>query len=463
MSWAYSIPEELFEILQAIRTAGGHGVLVGGWVRDTFLKLPHQDFDVEVYRMDPLTLEYLLKGHGCRVESVGQSFGIFKVRTIKGQEFDFSLPRRENKEGQGHRGFQVQLDPSMTIIDAARRRDFTINSMAYDPLTNQVFDYFNGLSDLHCGFLRATSHHFSEDPLRVLRGMQFAGRFKLISQPWTINMSREMGDEYDTLSPERIWMEWKKWASQSRVPGCGLKFLQDTGWLGRFYPALFQMIGIPQDPVWHPEGDAWNHTQIVVNEAALNATLNGLSESSRLVLVLAALVHDLGKVKTTQFIDGRYRSRGHNTELEAARTFLESIRTPLHIQNAVLALAKNHMIHVNPITKRTVCRLALELGEAGTDIETLVLLIQADVSGRGISAERKECLIKLQTLAAELKLEKKSPQALVLGRHLIEHFGMMPGKNFGPILEDVFQAQLDGVFEDLSGGLEWLKQNNLKH
>lgn len=242
-------------ILAAIQAAGGRPLIVGGAVRDALRGADGKDFDnefdIEVYNLPIDQLSDLLAGFG-RVDAVGRSFGILKLRTPAGQELDISLPRRESKTGAGHRGFLAAPDPTMTPREAAARRDFTWNALAVTP-EGELLDFFDGAADLSAGIIRHTTAAFAEDPLRVLRAMQFAARFDMRLAPETAALCRTLLPEASTLATERIWGEWQKWALKGRKPAAGLRVLAETGWLS-LYPELEELIGCPQDPVWHPEG-----------------------------------------------------------------------------------------------------------------------------------------------------------------------------------------------------------------
>jgi putative nucleotidyltransferase with HDIG domain len=243
--------EQLQPIPDAIQAAGGQPLIVGGAVRDILLGHPPKDLDFEVYQLDVERLAMVLAPFG-RIDAVGRSFGVLKLRTHAGQEFDFALPRRESKVGTGHRGFLAAPDPTMTPQEAAARRDFTINAMALTP-DGQVLDFFGGQEDLRARILRHTTTAFAEDPLRVLRGMQFAARFDMRLAPETAALCRQLLPEAPTLAIERVWAEWWKWATQGARPSAGLRVLEQTGWIS-LYPELAALVGCEQDPVWHPEG-----------------------------------------------------------------------------------------------------------------------------------------------------------------------------------------------------------------
>lgn len=245
----------LQSILEELRRRGHKALVVGGAVRDAVMGIEPKDIDVEVYGPGYDELSELLSGYG-RADVVGKSFGVVKLHTPSGEDYDFSVPRRDSKVGEGHRGIQVEVDHGISPKEAAQRRDFTMNALAYDPLSGELHDYYGGIDDLKNGVLRATSKQFKEDPLRVLRGMQFAARYNLRLDPDTARMASEVADEYHSLSKERVAEEWMKLASKGKYPGKALEFLRDTGWL-KHYPHIEALFGVPQDPEWHPEG--WSH------------------------------------------------------------------------------------------------------------------------------------------------------------------------------------------------------------
>ena len=168
------LPEPALTIARAVRDAGGRALVAGGWVRDRLLGIASADVDIEVYGIEADRLRGLLGSVG-RVDAVGESFTVYKVAGV-----DVALPRRESKVGRGHRGFEVTGDPFMSVEEACRRRDFTVNAILFDPLTDEYFDPFGGRRDLERRVLRMVDERtFPDDSLRVLRALQFAARFSL--------------------------------------------------------------------------------------------------------------------------------------------------------------------------------------------------------------------------------------------------------------------------------------------
>lgn len=439
------------QICQLLRRAGGRPLLVGGCVRDMLLGSTPKDLDIETYGLESQRLIEIL-GQAFTIDLVGQAFGVIKLHHYP---IDVSLPRRESKIGLGHRGFQILSDPWMTPEEAAARRDYTINAIAIDPATEEIIDPFGGQQDLAARILRHTTERFTEDPLRVLRGMQLVSRFLLTPHPDTVALCRQLLPEYPALAQERIWGEWEKWASRGVKPSLGLRFLADTGWLAA-YPELAALQGCPQDPDWHPEGDVWIHTLLATDEAARIAERDGLRGKERAVLILAALCHDLGKPPTTAFVDGHIRSRGHTERTDIVEQFLARLGPPKELIPRVAALMRYHLAHTRfEGSARQVRRLARGLEEAGESIQMLARLVEADASGRpprpkGRPAEMEQML----KLAEQLALAEQGPRPILLGRHLLP-LGIPPGPRMGEILKAAYEAQLDGAFQTVEEGLDW--------
>ncbi|APZ93244.1 CCA tRNA nucleotidyltransferase [Fuerstiella marisgermanici] len=446
----------LSTIVNEIVQSGGRAFEVGGCVRDYILSLPCKDLDIEVFDLDADTLTAILEKFG-RVDQVGASFGVIKLKANDGTEFDFTLPRRESKTGQGHRGFQVDVDHTMTLAEAAARRDYTLNAIYRCASNGEILDPHGGLADLNSKTLKATSPHFAEDPLRVLRGMQFAARFDMSIDSHTASLARSLRAEYSTLARERVWAEWHKWATRGRTPSCGLRLLESTGWL-ELYPELSALIDVPQDPEWHPEGDVWTHTQLVCDAAAAIADREELDEFDRTVLIFSALCHDLGKATTTKFVDGRWRARGHcEAGVPLTRRFLESIGCPESIIVVVEPLVAEHLAHANPAqSPKAVRRLSHRLGDA--TMVQLVHLVEADMNGRPpLPRGLPDSVRQMMEIAGKLNVQKSSPQPIILGRHLIA-LGHQPDVWFGDVLRACFEAQLDGDFESEAEGIRFLKK-----
>lgn len=449
------MPLELDNIFSVIQSQGGRPFIVGGYVRDMLMGIPSKDIDVEVYNLPFNRLVEVLEKFG-KVSVVGQSFGVIKL-TTKEQDYDLSLPRRDNKIGAGHKGFSVEVDSNLTPEEAAARRDFTINAIGIGP--DGFLDPYNGRADIENKILRATSPQFCEDPLRVLRGFQFAARFDMRVESTTRIMCRELKGEYESLPKERVWAEWYKWGVKGNHPSRGLDFLYETGWQ-TLYPEINNLLGVNQDPEWHPEGCALTHTLLVCDAMAKICLRENIVGEDRCVLMFAALCHDFGKAfpkygGTTEFIEGRWRSPGHDDAgVPLARNFLEGIGCFPRIIQRVLSLVKEHMVHCNEVTPRTVRRLANRLGPA--TIRELLFLIEADHSGRPpLPVGLPESARLIGELAQQHKVEEKKPEPIIMGRHLLD-LGMSPGPEVGAILKRCMEAQLDGQIASLEDGLKFV-------
>jgi tRNA nucleotidyltransferase (CCA-adding enzyme) len=451
------LPEELLRLLSEI-PALSRAYLVGGCVRDALLGIAQKDFDLEVYGVDYETLARGLSAHG-RVDLVGKSFGVIKFSSTSGGQWDFSLPRRDSKMSPGHKGFQVEFDPDIAPREAASRRDFTINALMFDPRTREYLDFFGGREDLRNRVLRHTSAAFVEDPLRVLRGMQFSARFDLTAAPETVELCRSIGHTFPELAVERVGMEWFKWAMMSQRPSAGLRFLKDTGWL-RHFPEIAALDGTPQDPEWHPEGDVFTHTCHCCDALAELPEWRAADETTRRVLMFAVLAHDFAKPQTTHEVEreGRVRivSPGHEEQGgPLAETFLTRIDAPNEIRERVVPLVMHHLAHLQAASPRAVRRLANALKPA--TIAELCLVMTADHFGRPPKPRIvHEGILELRTKAEEMRLRDAAPKPLLQGRHLIAR-GMSPGVEFGALLNEAFEAQLEGAFTDLEGALKWLE------
>lgn len=444
----HALAGTLRQIELIIRRAGGRTWVVGGSVRDLALGRQPRDLDLEVFGIPPGRLHALLEEQ-FSVQFVGKAFGVFK---LVGVPVDISIPSRLLADHGSVSGLLRQADPDMDIDEALARRDFTINAMAWDPDTLELCDPFNGRADLAAHVLRHASDRFTEDPLRVLRGMQLAARFELTPAPETVELCKTLSQ--DGQPNERLWEEWKKLLVQGSKPSLGLTFLHNTGWL-RFYPELAALQGCKQDPLWHPEGDVWIHTLHCLDWFAGERT--GRREED-LIIGLAILCHDFGKPLTTRIDNGRITSRGHEQEgAEPTRRFLERLTNQQNVIDEVVPLIQCHLrpraLYDAQASDSAVRRLARQVRR----IDCLVRVARADHAGRppkpfdGFPAGEW-----LLDRARKIQVETQAPAPIIMGRHLLE-LGMPPGAEMGRLLDDCYEAQLDGLFSTLEEGLTYAR------
>ena len=452
-------PALALDIARTVREAGGRAFIVGGWVRDRLRGESSKDVDIEVYGIRQNDLPALLEPLG-RVEPVGQSFPVYKVaRPGNGAHaIDVALPRRESKRGRGHKAFDVEGDPSMSPDEAARRRDFTINAISWDPLADEYQDPFGGRTDLVRGLLRAVDlKTFGDDSLRVLRAVQFAARFEFALEEKTAALCRRIA--LDDLPSERIWGELEKLLLQARRPSAGLALALDLGVVDQVLPQLRPLVGCEQEPEWHPEGDVWIHTLMVIDKAR---ELNDDLDRPRLITVmLGAVCHDLGKPATTAVIDGRIRSIDHEQAgVEPTLALLDRLHVHsvdgFDVRGQVVGLVANHL-------KPGMFHKAANVGDGAfrrlaqkVDLELLARLARADCVGRTGDFDCS-AMDWFLARARALGVEHQPPAPLLLGRHLLD-LGMTPGPRVGEVLKQVYEKQLDGEIRTVEEGIEAAKE-----
>lgn len=390
------IPPDVIDVLKAIGKEGGLGIVVGGAVRDAILGKVGKDIDIEVYNIPGDKLFSVLSEFG-KVNAVGKSFGVYKLR-IGPTEIDFSLPRRDRKTGTGHRGFDVDVDHTLSYGDAAKRRDFTINTLGYDPLTKTVYDPHGGMDDLKRGVIRMTDPAaFKEDPLRVLRMAQFAARFGFDVDPETITHAK-LAPELETLPKERLFEEFKKALLRAKRPGTFVLSLAQSHALERIVPELHGKDTAVAD---------------LLDKVAPARTGNADDD---LILMLASIAWET----TTRFLNGITNE-------------VDIIKRVSNVYAALHGLKKKW-----PESDEDIRRW-LHTVHAGNlkIIESLSRIVFGKVT---------EALFT----RAEALQDQVAP--IVLGRHL-QQLGLSPGPVMGKLLKQLHDLQLAGKFSDLEGGL----------
>lgn len=404
------------EIAEAVRDRGGRALLVGGSVRDRLLERTPRDIDMEVLGLDLSELESILQRFG-RTHRVGRDFQILKLAEL---DVDFSVAER----------------PDLDFEEAARRRDLTINSMAMDPLRNELLDPHSGRFDLEAGLLRATDRErFGEDPLRALRVMRMAAELEMSIDPELMDLCREQ--DLESVASERVFSEFSRLLEKTRSPSVGLAFLEESGLL-RFFPELDCLRGVPQDPEWHPEGDVWTHTLLSVDQAA---NMRQANEEDR-PLMWAALCHDLGKPERTRVESGRVRSLGHDVEgSEQSQQLLGRLQAPSLLIEQVAVLVRHHLAPALYVAQEAgpkgYRRLARRLANGHVSLHLLERLARADHFGRTTKDARTRSFpagSEFLEKAKAFSVDKGPLPDAVQGRDLIAR-GLHPGRKFGEILD----------------------------
>lgn len=457
-----SLPDKVIRLASVIRDTGGRAMLVGGCVRDELMGIAPKDWDLEVYGVQPERLKEALASFGEKI--VGEAFAVYKL----GDDLDVSIPRRERKTGKGHRGFVIEGDPTMSFKEACSRRDFTVNAILKDALTDEILDPCGGREDIERKVLRHVSDEtFPEDSLRVLRAAQFAARFEFDIAPETVELCRSI--DVTDLPKERIWGELEKLLLKAQRPSIGLQWLYELGIVGQLFPELESLVGIRQEPEWHPEGDVDVHTLMVADEA--RKLIDDLPYERQVAVMLGAVAHDFGKPPTTQFFDGRWRSHSHDEAgVEPTLSFLDTLGiytlNGFDVRNQVVQLVRYHLKpgeffkaeSKNPVGDGAFRRLARKV-----EPDLLYRVAKADSLGRNpdwltpekrFGSEAQEWFIER---VRSLNIEKKAPDPILMGRHLIE-MGLKPSPEFKRILDAVYELQLDGKVTDLNEGIDAARQ-----
>ncbi len=445
-------------IAEAVGRLGGRTFFVGGYVRDRLMAErgiipePYEkenmdiniDIDIEIHGILPEQLEQILDDLGGYTE-MGKSFGIYG---LKGCSLDIAMPRKETATGRGHRDFQVYVDPFLGPAKAARRRDFTVNAMMEDVLTGEIVDPYGGQQDLESVILRhVDSSSFTEDPLRVLRAAQFAARFDFTVAPETVELCKTM--DLMALPSERVFGELEKALLKADRPSVFFQVLREMGQLSDWFPELLALIGVAQSPVHHPEGDVWNHTMLVLDQAArlrhgAKYAGSALSPSWALGFMLAALCHDLGKAVTTAAgEDGRIHALGHETKgIEIAQEFMGRItgnkKLTAYVKNMVLLHMKPNMLAGAGSKEKSTNKMY----DQSKDPEGLLLLARADNLGRtgAVINEAYETFLYDRLC----RYREIMARPYVKGEDLVK-VGMKPGPAFKECLAYAHKLRLAGI------------------
>lgn len=446
MEMAKRIAEEVAKI-------GGCAYFVGGYVRDLLSGTSGKDIDIEIHGLSPDELKGVLDSLGQRMD-IGESFGIFG---LKGYSLDIAMPRRESCRGSGHRDFDIFVDPHIGTLGAAKRRDFTINAMMQNVLSGEIIDHFGGQNDLKNGIIRhVDDDSFAEDPLRVLRAAQFAARFKFSIANSTKELCRGMN--LSSLARERIVGELEKALLKAERPSIFFEVMKDFNQLSYWFPELEALIGVPQNPKYHSEGDVFVHTIMVLDQAA------GLKEyaSNPLAFMFSALTHDFGKATATEIIDGEIHAYAHEEKgLPLVEAFMKRLTGEVELRKYVLNMTKLHMkpnvlASVNASVKSSNRMLDDSVDPAG-----LICLAIADGLGK-TSVQEYVSYNDYFKERYEIYREYMA-RPYVSGKDLIDS-GIAPCKEFSDYLAYAHKLRLAGVPKEsaLKQTLSYARANSAK-
>lgn len=423
------------KIAKLVTKVNGTTYYIGGYVRDKLRKKSTTDIDIEVHNITSKQLEDILDSLGMQIY-IEENFGIYK---IAGYTLDIAMPRKENKRGSGHKNFDICIDPYMGTYKSAIRRDFTINALMQNVMTEEIIDHFGGIDDIKHGIIRHIDPKtFIEDPLRVLRAAQFAARFDYTVTDDTMRLCSGM--DLAQLSSERIISEIAKALLMSDRPSIFFKVLRDTDQLDIWFPELKSIIDIPQDPQNHAEGDVWNHTMMVIDAA------NKYKHRSNnpLGFMLAALVHDFGKAICTEIINGKIHAYGHEIiGLPLVKTFMQRITNEKNLVSYVLNLTKYHMAPNKLAANNSSIKSTNKLFDSSLDPEALICLAISDKLGR--ITKNKKCITYENFLYERLEIYRNyMSHPHVSGQDLI-NAGLTPSTKFSRYLNFAHKLRLAGI------------------
>jgi len=438
----------VLSIVQKIDDAGGRALLVGGAVRDLLLGVAIKDLDIEVHGVSAKKLESILKSFGS-VSLVGKSFGVFRLHGLRELDVDWSLPR---KDSEGRKP-EVEIDPFMSFADAFSRRDLTINAMGIDLISYELIDPCNGYEHLEKKVLAAPDKRkFVQDPLRFYRVMQFIGRFGMYPNNELNQICKTM--DISNISIERIELEFEKLMLQAKKPSLGIRWIKDISRLSEVLPELADIIDVPQEPSWHPEGGVFEHTMQCIDAAA---AMEYDTDKEKLRVIYAVLCHDLGKVKTTEKIGGQWKSFGHSKEgVKLAKKLLSRITKNKDLRDTVSILVRYHMAPSQFVASKAkpaaYKRLAKKLAPDAT-LTMLAKVSRADKLGRNpikgapLSKNYPTPIIdKFLKIAKAAQVEKIPEPPVLLGRDLMDK--IEPGPQMGELLKKAYEIQIEQNIKD---------------
>lgn len=431
---------QLNQVIDTLNHQGATVYFVGGCVRDDLMNRLCHDFDIEVFGIEDHRLVEILSQFG-PVDQFGKQFGIYKLLSIP--EADFALPRKEKKTASGHIGFDVQTNPYLSVKEAAKRRDFTINAIYFNTKTNTYEDYYGGIEDLNRHILRVVhGDTFVEDPLRVLRLAQFVSRFEFEIDAYTKQLcfKMTMNGDLNTLSKERVFAEYNKMLL-GRKPSLGIQFLYEI----KALPECLQVLGnIHQRPDFHPEGCVLNHVKFVCDHGAKVKD----QTSYPLGFMWACLLHDIGKASTTDDFGHAFNHEivGGDMCEAVLKQFCEHKQLIRYVKQMIYSHMKLGQYSRNKIKDKTFLKLLAQLN-GKTTLNDLYYLTEADLSGRGIDASKDISQVQAFLKEKTEKLGSEAPSPIVDGKDLL-NLGFKPGPQMKTLLQKAYDLQLGGYSKE---------------
>ena len=419
------------KIAERVHNHGGQTYFVGGYVRDKILGKENKDIDIEVHNIIPKVLKSILSELG-EIKTQGASFGVYN---IKGYDIDIAQPRSEIATGRGHKDFEVSVDPFIGTEKASMRRDFTINALMEDVITGEIVDHFNGVQDIENGIIRHINDTtFKEDALRVFRAAQFAARFGFDIADETIDIMSTM--DVSTLSRERVYEEMKKAMIKAPMPSTFFNVLKMANQLDVWFPEVKALIGCPQNPKYHPEGDVWNHTMMVIDNAATMRE----SVSNAEFFMIAALCHDFGKPVATCITEKGVQSIKHDIMgVPIAKEFMARINNNVDLNKYVLNMVENHMALHQSFNNKSKIKSTNAKFDISICPSDMVMLTIADSMGK-TNTENEEA----EWITERLNIYKdRMSKPEVMGKDLMA-MGIMPGPIYSEILKNTHKQHLSG-------------------
>lgn len=441
-------------------------ILVGGTVRDKLLdpKIESKDIDIEIYsKYNYEEIIELLQKKNYKCDFVGKQFGVIKLKDSNGEDIDLSLPRTEKSIGDKHTDFEIKLDGTLDFKEAFKRRDFTINAIGFNFINGKFIDIYNGMNDLRNKTIKHVNNKtFVEDPLRVYRAIQFAARFDFKVHNDTKDLIKNMikNGLLDSLPKERIFVEFEKLLTKSKKPSIGFELMKELGILEKYFKELYDLIGIKQEPKWHPEGDVWIHTMMVIDKMA-NIECD---KNKKILYMLSCLCHDLGKPEYTQTLeDGKITSKGHEAGgVEPTIRFLNKITNDVKLIDQTCRLVELHLqptlLYVANSSNSAIKRLNNKLIDSQLCLIDLAIINKADTLGRTTESALNNEAPQYEWIMSKFKdlnLSDKKIIQLITGKDLID-LGYKPGPEFKEYLTKCYDYQIDNNIENKNEVYDYL-------